>query len=175
MSLALLYRTASTEGQDLSGDAHLAPLSALVQGAQELLQGLRVQREHIAGAGLPDVCQCRHSVRHHHRIGVGQQILQLPRIISKSCGLPQLCQNTQMTWQSGLVTGRKRVAHGKTRPFQKYHILAGNVPCVFCAVAATRLLCVHLTFSRSRKPLSSTSSGLMSKSFATQTAAVLRT
>ena len=31
------------------------------------------------------------------------------------------------------------------------------------------------TFNRSRKPLSSTSSGLISKSLATQTAAVLRT
>ncbi len=34
---------------------------------------------------------------------------------------------------------------------------------------------LYPTFSRSRKPLSSTSSGLMSYSFATHTAAVLRT
>ena len=54
---------------------NLAPLGALIQRTQQLLQGLRVQREYIARACLPDVCQCSHSIGDHHGIRVCQQVL----------------------------------------------------------------------------------------------------
>ncbi len=50
----------------------LTPLGALVERREQLINGLWVHVEYVsARRRLGDLAQCGHSIRHHHRIRVG--------------------------------------------------------------------------------------------------------
>mmetsp|Transcript_777 Transcript_777/g.3202 ORF Transcript_777/g.3202 Transcript_777/m.3202 type:complete len:716 (+) Transcript_777:454-2601(+) len=58
-------------------DEHLAPLGALVQRGEELLEHRRRNQHHVRLRGLGDLAERGHAVGHHRRVGVADELAEL--------------------------------------------------------------------------------------------------